>query len=162
VPSFDVASEIDFQELRNAVDQASREIITRFDFKDTESSIELSEKEIVLNSSSEERLRALAQVVEEKLVRRKVSLKVLEYGKIEEATKGRARQHVTLRHGISSDKARELNRFVKETGLKGVASQAQGDQLRVTGKKRDDLQAVIAALREHDFGIPLQFNNFRD
>jgi uncharacterized protein YajQ (UPF0234 family) len=101
-------------------------------------------------------------VLEEKLVRRKVSLKAVDYGKVEEASGGTARQVVTLNAGISSDKARELNRFIKDLGLKGVQSQAQGDQLRVTGKKRDDLQAAITALREGDFGVPLQFENFRD
>ena len=162
MPSFDVVSELDMQEVRNAVDQAQREIATRFDFKNTGSSIELTPKTIDLETESEPRLEALHQVLEEKLVRRKVSLKALEYGKIEEASKGAVRQTVTLNVGISSDKAREIGKFVKELGLKGVQHQVQGDQLRVTGKKRDDLQAAIAAMREHDFGVPLQFTNFRD
>ncbi len=102
------------------------------------------------------------QVLEEKLVRRKVSLKALSYGNVEEATKGTARQTVTLNVGISTEKAREIGKFVKGLGLKGVQHQVQGDQLRISGKKRDDLQAAIAAMREHDFGIPLQFTNFRD
>jgi uncharacterized protein YajQ (UPF0234 family) len=162
MPSFDVVSELDMQEVRNAVDQAQREIATRFDFKNTGSSIELTPKTIELETESEPRLEALHQVLEEKLVRRKVSLKALEYGKIEEASKGAVRQTVTLNVGISNDKAREIGKFVKELGLKGVQHQVQGDQLRVTGKKRDDLQAAIAAMREHDFGVPLQFTNFRD
>ena len=162
MPSFDVVSELDMQEVRNAVDQAQREIATRFDFKNTGSSIELTPKTIDLETESEPRLEALHQVLEEKLVRRKVSLKALEYGKIEEASKGAVRQTVALNVGISSDKAREIGKFVKELGLKGVQHQVQGDQLRVTGKKRDDLQAAIAAMREHDFGVPLQFTNFRD
>jgi uncharacterized protein YajQ (UPF0234 family) len=162
MPSFDVVSEVDLQEVRNAVDQANREASTRFDFKGTDSTIELGEGELVLRSSTEDRLRALLQVLEEKLVKRQVSLKALEHGKLEEAAKGSARQRIAIRAGISADKAREINRFLKELGLKGVASQTQGDQIRVSGKKRDDLQQAIAALKGHDFGIPLQFTNFRD
>ncbi|CAB4740273.1 MAG: YajQ family cyclic di-GMP-binding protein [Actinobacteria bacterium] len=162
MPTFDVVSEIDMQELRNAVDQASREITTRFDFKDTNTSIELGTDAITLASITEDRLAATRQLLEEKMVKRKVSLKVLDYGKIEEASKGTARQVVKLQAGVSSDKAKAINTHIKGLGLKGVQSQTQGDQLRVTGKKRDDLQEVIAALREHDFGIPLQFENFRD
>jgi uncharacterized protein YajQ (UPF0234 family) len=162
MPSFDVVSEVDLQEVRNAVDQANREASTRFDFKGTDSAIELGEGELVLRSSTEDRLRALLQVLEEKLVKRQVSLKALEHGKLEEAAKGSARQRIAIRAGISADKAREINRFLKELGLKGVASQTQGDQIRVSGKKRDDLQQAIAALKGHDFGIPLQFTNFRD
>lgn len=162
MPTFDVVSEVDLQEVRNAVDQARREISTRFDFKGTDSSIEMKDSSIELHSASEERLRALVQVLEEKLVRRKVSLKALAYGNVEEAAKGTARQVVTLNVGISDEKAREIGKFLKGLGLKGVQHQVQGDQLRVQGKKRDDLRAAIAAMREHDFGIALQFTNFRD
>jgi uncharacterized protein YajQ (UPF0234 family) len=162
MPSFDVVSEVDLQEVRNAVDQASREVATRYDFKGTDSSVELDDHAITLRSSSEDRLDALRTVLEEKLVRRKVSLKVLDYGKVEEASGARARQVATLRAGISSDKARELNKFIKGLGRKGVQSQTQGDQLRVTAKKRDDLQGVIADLKAGDFDLPLQFTNFRD
>jgi uncharacterized protein YajQ (UPF0234 family) len=162
MPSFDVVSEIDKQEVRNAVDQASREVANRFDFKGTNTTIDLADDAITLHSITEDRLNALRQVLEEKLVKRKVSLKALDYQKVEEASGGTARQHVNLVAGISTDKAKTLNKFIKGLGLKGVQSQVQGDQLRVTGKKRDDLQAAIAALREEDFGIPLQFNNFRD
>ena len=162
MPTFDVVSEVDAQEVRNAVDQASRELGQRYDFKGTNSSIELGTNEITLHTASEDRLTALKQLLEEKLVKRKVSLKALDYGKVEEASGSTVRQVVTLAAGISSDKARELNKFIKGLGLKGVQSQTQADQLRVSGKKRDDLQAVIAALREEDFGIPLSFNNFRD
>ncbi|SRR5579875_851997 len=162
MPTFDVVSEVDLQEVRNAVDQANREATTRFDFKGTDSSIELSGNQLTLHTSSEERLRALTQVLEEKLVKRKVSLKALEPGKVEEAAKGRVRQAISIQAGISADRARQLNRFIKDLGRKGISSQAQGDQLRVSGKKKDDLQAVIAALRAEDFGIPLQFTNFRD
>lgn len=162
MPTFDVVSEVDMQEVRNAVDQANREASTRFDFKGTDSTIELGTGELVLHSATEDRLRALHQVLEEKLVRRQVSLKALDNGKVEEAAKGAARQHIKIKAGISADKAKELNRAIKEMNLKGISSQAQGDQLRVSGKKRDDLQAVIKALKEADFGIPLQFTNFRD
>ncbi|HEX3946140.1 MAG TPA: YajQ family cyclic di-GMP-binding protein [Acidimicrobiales bacterium] len=162
MPSFDIVSEVDMQEVRTAVDQANREAATRFDFKDTESTIELSEKELVLHSSTEDRLRALHQVLDEKLVKRQVSLKALDPGKIEEASRGAARQRVTIRAGISQDHAKRLNRFVKELGLKGIGSQTQGEQVRVSAKKRDDLQAVISACKDEDFGIPLQFENFRD
>jgi uncharacterized protein YajQ (UPF0234 family) len=162
MPTFDVVSQVDMQEIRNAVDQASREISTRYDFKGTDSSIELTDKAIELHTESDQRLQALTQVLEEKLVKRKVSLKSLSYGKVEEATKGTVRQTVTLSVGINQDKAKEIGKFIKELGLKGVAHQLQGDQLRVNGKKRDDLQAAIQALREHDFGIPLQFENFRE
>ena len=162
MPSFDVVSELDMQEVRNAVDQAQRELATRFDFKDTGSSVELSGSELHLHSSTEDRLKAVVQVVEEKFVRRQVSLKALDYGKVEDAAKGTVRQTVALRAGISSDNASKINKAIKDLGLKGVASQTQGDQVRVSGKKRDDLQAVIAALKGGDFDIPLQFQNFRD
>ncbi|HTZ10333.1 MAG TPA: YajQ family cyclic di-GMP-binding protein [Acidimicrobiales bacterium] len=162
MPTFDVVSEVDMQEVRNAVDQANREAGTRFDFKGTDSAVELGEHDMVLRSSTEDRLRALHQVLEEKLVRREVSLKALDTGKVEEATKGTVRQRIAINAGISSDHAKKINKFVKDMGLKGVSSQTQGDQLRVSGKKRDDLQGVIKALKEQDFGIPLQFTNFRD
>ena len=162
MPTFDVVSEVDLQEVRNAVDQARREVATRFDFKDTSSTVDLGEGEISLHSSTEDRLRALVQVLEEKLVRRNVSLKALTYEKVEEAAKGTVRQRVLLAAGIDDARARQINRFIKDRGTKGVSSQTQGDQVRVSGKKRDDLQAVIAALKAEDFGIPLQFKNFRD
>jgi cyclic-di-GMP-binding protein len=162
MPSFDVVSEVDHQEVRNAIDQAQRELGTRYDFKGTGSSIEQSDLTLTLRSGSEDRLRAVRQVLEERLVKRGVSLKGLEFGKIEEAAGATVRQVATLTVGISSDKARELNVFIKKLGLKGIQSQTQGDQLRVSGKKRDDLQDVIAKLKEADFGIALQFNNFRD
>jgi uncharacterized protein YajQ (UPF0234 family) len=162
MPSFDVTSEVDMQELRNAVDQVSREIGQRFDFKGTNSSIVLGETEITMATASEDRLNALRIVLEEKLVKRKVSLKVLDYGKVEDAAGGTVRQVAAITAGISSDKAREINKFIKNVGVKGIQSQTQGEQVRVTGKKRDELQAIIAALKEHDFDIPLQYGNFRD
>jgi hypothetical protein len=160
--SFDVVSQVDSQEVRNAVDQTARELSTRYDFKGTDSSIELGDNSITLRSSSEDRLKAARQVLEEKLVKRKVSLKALDYANVEDAAGGTYRQVATLTAGISSEKAREINKRIKGLGLKGVQSQTQGDQVRVTGKKRDDLQAVIADLRDADLGIPLQFENFRD
>ena len=162
MPTFDVVSEVDMQEVRNAVDQATREVGTRFDFKNTDSTIELAGHELHLHSSSEDRMKALVQVIEEKFVRRQVSLKALEHGKVEPAAKGTVRQTLTVRAGIDADHARRLNKFLKDTGIKGISSQTQGEQLRVSGKKKDDLQAAIAALKGEDFGIALQFTNFRD
>lgn len=160
--SFDVVSEVDRQEVRNAVDQAQREIANRFDFKNTESSIEQNDLVLTLRTVSEDRLAALRLVLEEKLVKRGVSLKGVDFGKVEEATQNTVRQVMTIQVGIGSDKAREINKLIKEKAPKGVSSQTQGDTVRVNGKKRDDLQAVIALLKGADLGIPLQFNNFRD
>jgi len=162
MPSFDVVSEIDEQELRNAIDQAQRELAQRFDFKNTDSSIEQKELVITLRSVTEDRIRAVRQVFEEKLVKRGLSLKGIEWGKIEEASGATARQVVTMKAGISSDKAREINKLIKEKGPKGISSQTQGEQVRVTGKKRDDLQEVITLLKDSDLDLPLQFSNFRD
>ncbi|CAB4805157.1 MAG: YajQ family cyclic di-GMP-binding protein [Actinobacteria bacterium] len=162
MPSFDVVSEIDHQELRNAVDQTDRELAQRFDFKNTDSSIEQKELVITLRSVTEDRIRAVRQVFEEKLVKRGLSLKGIEWGKIEEASGATARQVVTMKAGISSDKAREINKLIKEKGPKGISSQTQGEQVRVTSKKRDDLQEVITLLKGSDLDLPLQFENFRD
>jgi uncharacterized protein YajQ (UPF0234 family) len=162
MPSFDITSEVDGQEIRNAVDQAAREVANRFDFKNTDSSVELGEETITLRSSTEDRLAALRQVLEEKFVKRGLSMKSLSYGKIEEAAGMTVRQVATLVAGINSDRAKDLNKFIKGLGVKGVQSQTQGEQVRVIAKKRDDLQSVIAACKEHDFEIPLQYGNFRD
>jgi hypothetical protein len=162
MPTFDVVSEVDGQEVRNAVDQAQREIANRFDFKNTNSSIEQNEMVITLHTLSKDRLDALRTVLEEKLVKRGVSLKGVDYGDVQDAAHSTVRQVVTIKVGISSDKAKEVNRAIKEKGPKGVSSQTQGDSIRVTAKKRDDLQAVIAMLKGEDLGIPLQFQNFRD
>ncbi|MEI2704744.1 MAG: YajQ family cyclic di-GMP-binding protein [Ilumatobacteraceae bacterium] len=162
MPSFDIVSEVDRQEVRNAIDQAQREINTRFDFKNTNSSIDHNDLVLTLRTVSEDRLAALRVVVEEKLVKRGVSLKGLDYGKVEEATQSTVRQVVTIKVGINADKAREINRMIKDKGPKGVSSQTQGDTVRVSGKKRDDLQAVMQMLKAADLEIPLQFNNFRD
>ncbi len=160
--SFDVVSEVDRQEVRNAVDQAQREIANRFDFKNTDSTIELNELTITMHTASEDRLNALRTVVEEKLVKRGVSLKGVDYGDVQEATQNTVRQVATIAVGISSDKAKTINKLIKEKGAKGVSSQTQGDTIRVTSKKRDALQDVIAMLKSEDIGIPLQFENFRN
>lgn len=162
MPSFDVVSEFNMQDVRDAVDQAAREISQRFDFKNTNSSIELGDAEVKMASVSEDRLAALRQVLEEKFAKRKVSMKVLEYGEVEQASGSTVRQSVALVSGISSEKAKELNKAIKAMGIKGVQSSTQGDQLRVSAKKRDALQEVISELKAGDFGIPLQYNNFRD
>jgi cyclic-di-GMP-binding protein len=162
VPTFDVVSEIDLQEVRNAVDQANREASTRFDFKNTNATIEFSDKELKLSASTEDRLRALYQLLEEKLVKRSVSLKSLDAGKVEEASHGSARQTVALKAGISQEVGKQINKLVKEMGVKSLSSSIQGDQVRISGKQRDDLQRAIAMLKESDISVPLQFTNFRD
>ena len=162
MPSFDVVSEVDRQELKNAVDQAQRELANRFDFKNTDSSIEQKELVLTIRTSSEDRLRALKVLLEEKFVKRQISLRGLEWGKTEQASGESVRQIVTVTVGITSDKAREINKLIKEKAPKGIASQTQGEQLRVTGKKRDDLQATMALLKNSDLGIAIQFENFRD
>lgn len=162
MPSFDVVSEIDRQELKNAVDQAQRELSNRYDFKNTNSSIELTDLLLTLRTSSEDRLKALKLLLEERLVKRNVSLKCLEWGKVEQASGDTVRQLVTIKVGINADKAKEVNHLIKLKGPKGVSSQTQSDHLRVTGKKRDDLQTTIALLKGTDLGIPLQFINFRN
>lgn len=164
MPSFDVVSEIDMQEVRNAVDQTNREVTNRYDFKDTNSTIDLNEKEktILLESASNDRLGAFRQVLEEKVIKRGISLKAIEFGDIQDAAGGRARMEVSLKAGISSDLAKKINTHIKDLKLKGIQSQTQGEQVRVTGKKRDHLQDVIAGLKEADLDLPLQFENFRD
>ena len=162
MPSFDVVSEVDRQELRNAVDQAQRELSQRFDFKGTDSSIEQNELVITIKTISEDKARAVRTLLEEKMVKRGMSLKGIDWGKFEQASGDTVRQVVTIKVGIGSDKAREINKLIKEKGPKGVSSQTQGEQIRVTGKKRDDLQAIIALLKGEDLGVPLQFENFRD
>lgn len=158
--SFDIVSEVDMAEVRNAVDQASREIVQRFDFKDTGTAVGLDSDLIELRSQTEERLKAALDVLKEKCVRRKVSLKALQESPVQPAAKGTYRQSVNVASGISDEKAREINKHIKGLGLK-VQTQVQGDQIRVTAKVRDDLQAVIKDLKEADFGIPLQFTNYR-
>jgi cyclic-di-GMP-binding protein len=158
--SFDIVSEVSMPEVGNAVDQAQREIQQRFDFKNTGTMITRDDKLIEIRSSTEDRLKAALEVLKDKAVRRDVSLKALSPGPIQPAAKGTYRQSVHVNVGITDDKAKELVKFIKGTGVK-VQAQIQGDQVRITGKKKDDLQAVIRAVREADFGIPLQFTNMR-
>jgi cyclic-di-GMP-binding protein len=162
MPTFDVVSEVDAQEVRNAVDQAQREIANRFDFKNTNSTIEQNDMVITLHTVSRDRLDALRTVLEEKLVKRGVSLRGVDYGDIQDATQNTVRQLVTIKVGISSDKAKEINKLIKEKAPKGTSSQTQGESIRVSAKKRDALQDVISMLKAEDVGIPLQFQNFRD
>lgn len=162
MPSFDIVSEIDLQEVRNAVDQANREASTRFDFKGTGATIEIGDKELTLSASTEDRLRALGELLEEKMVKRSVSLKSLDKGKIEVASHGSARQKITLKAGITQELGKKINKMVKEMGVKNLSSSIQGDQVRVTGKQRDDLQSAIAFFKDADVDAPLQFTNFRD
>ncbi|MDF1594601.1 MAG: YajQ family cyclic di-GMP-binding protein [Acidimicrobiia bacterium] len=161
MPTFDVVSEVDLQEVRNAVDQAARETATRYDFKGTATTVVLQGDEIVTESSTEDRLRAAVEVLKEKLIRRTVSLKSLGGGEPKEVGGGRYRSVFTVNQGIAQDAARELNKHVKGLKLK-VQVQIQGDRLRISGKKRDDLQEAITALKDLDYRIPLQFINFRD
>jgi cyclic-di-GMP-binding protein len=161
MPTFDVVSKVDLQEVRNAVDQANRETATRYDFKGTDTRFSLAEDSITVDSSTEDRAKAAIDVLQEKLVRRKVSLKSLSGGTLQPAGGGRTRAVFTLNTGIDADSARELAKTVRDLGLK-VQAQIQGDVIRVSGKKRDDLQTVIEALRGLDYRLPLQFINYRD
>ncbi len=160
MPSFDVVSEVDSHELSNAVDQANREVTTRFDFKGTDSKFELDGRVIKLSSGSEFQLQQMYDILCGKLVKRGIDIVALE--KSEPVVQAKtATQTITVREGIGSDDARKLVKLIKDQKMK-VQTAIQGDQLRVTGKKRDDLQAVIALLREADIGLPLQYRNFRD
>src|SRR5919197_2838293 len=158
--SFDVVSEVDQHEVKNALDQAIREIQTRFDFKGTGTGMSIDEDLIEVRSSTENRLKAAVEVLKEKFVRRSISLKALREGPVLPAAKGTVRQSLHVNRGISEDKAREITKFIKGSGIK-VQAQVQGEQVRVSSKKKDDLQAVIKALKEEDFEIPLQFTNYR-
>ena len=158
--SFDIVSDVDLMEVSNAVQQAMKEIRQRFDFKGSVSEITLEKEILTLHSDDESRLKAVIDILQGKLVKRGVSLKALEYGKIEPSAKWTVRQTVTIRKGIPSEKAKEIVKFIKGTGLRVQAS-IQEDQVRVAGKNRDDLQQVIQALRGHDFGLDLQFTNYR-
>jgi uncharacterized protein YajQ (UPF0234 family) len=158
--SFDIVSEVDPQEVRNAYDQANREIRTRFDFKNTGTSISMDADLLELRADTEDRLRAALEVLKDKLVRRQVSLKALQEGPVLPAAKGTVRQTIHINRGISDEKAREITRLIKKSGLK-VQAQIQDDQVRVSSKKKDDLQGVIQAVKDEDFDIPLQFTNYR-
>lgn len=159
--SFDIVSQVDMQEVRNAVDQASREIIGRYDFKGTDSGVRLTDEGISVESSSDHRLEAAVDVLKGKLVRRKVSLKSIAGGEPKQIGGGRYRAVFTLNEGIAQDAAKELTKTIKDSKLK-VQVAIQGDQLRVSGKKRDALQEVIALVKDLDFRLPLQFVNYRD
>lgn len=161
MPSFDVVSQVDAQEVRNAVDQSMREIVNRYDFKGTDTKITITEEGISVESASDQRVDAAVDVLKTKMVRRSVSLKSLGGGDIRPAAGGRSRAEFTLNEGISQDAARELSKHIRDMGIK-VQIQVQGDQLRVQGKKRDDLQAVIAELKGLDYRLPLQYVNLRD
>ena len=160
--SFDIVSKIEMQEVKNAIEQALKEVAQRFDFKGSKSEIKLEEKnnEILVSSDDEYKLKSLIDILQSKLVKRGISLKALTYEKIESALGGTVKQNIKLQQGIPSEKAKEVVKVIKETRLK-VQSQIQGDQVRVTGKNRDDLQAIIKLLRERDFGIDMQFENYR-
>jgi cyclic-di-GMP-binding protein len=159
--SFDVVSKVDIQEVRNAVDQATKEVNARFDLKNTHSKIEIEGDETIqLASADEYKLEAVTEILQQKLVKRGISLKSLEYGKIEPASGSSVRQKITLKQGIASEKAKEIVRVIKDSKKKAQAS-IQGDTVRISGKDRDTLQEVIALLKSHDFGIDMQFTNYR-
>lgn len=160
MPSFDVVSEVDIQEVRNAVDQASRELGTRFDFKGVDAGFELSGETIQMYAPEEFQLGQMLDILRDKFVRRNVDVRALEPGEIEASGKLK-RQAFSLKQGIDRDAAKKIVKLIKDAKLK-VQTQIQGDQVRVTGKKRDDLQQAIAALKEADLDLPLEFNNFRD
>jgi uncharacterized protein YajQ (UPF0234 family) len=158
--SFDVVSQYDEQELVNALDQTRREVSTRYDLKDTKTEITQDKKGITILTASEFTLKSVLDVLQSKMVKRGISLKVLKAGKVEQASGMMVRQHFELQQGVSQDLAREITRLIRENFPK-VRTQVQGDAVRVTGKSRDDLQAVIALLKEKDFPVPLQFVNYR-
>src|SRR6266567_1012272 len=160
--SFDIVSKVEIQEVRNAIDQALKEIRQRFDLKDSHTEINLVEgdKEIQLASAGEYKLEAVKEILGQKLVKRGVSLKNLTYGKIEPASGQSVRQKITLQQGIPGEKAKEIVRIVKDSKKKVQAS-IQGDTVRITGKDRDTLQEIMAVLKNHDFGIDMQFTNYR-
>jgi hypothetical protein len=160
--SFDVVSKIELPEVSNAVQQATKELITRYDLKDSKSSIELNEKEnkIVLASQDEYKLKAVTELLESKLIRRKVPLKGLNYGTVQPAAGSTVRQEISLQQGIPTEKAREIVKKVKDSKLK-VQAAIQGDFVRISGRDRDTLQSAIKLLRESDFGIDMQFTNYR-
>ena len=160
MPSFDVVSEIDHHELKNALDQANREIGTRYDFKGSGAGIEQSGNDLTLEAEAEFQLKQMIPILKEKMSKRGIDVDCLEFGDVVEMNK-RARQPVKVREGLDKDLARKMVKLIKDSKLK-VQAAIQGEQLRVTGKKRDDLQQVMQTLREAGLGIPVQFNNFRD
>ena len=158
--SFDIVSDFDMQELRNAVDQADRELQNRYDLKDTKTEMSLTDSEITINTASEYSLSAVRDILESKLVRRGLSLKILDYGEEQTASGGRVRQVITLRRGIPDDLAKKLTKRIRDE-FKKVTPQIQGNAIRVQGKNRDDLQAVIQSLKAESLPVALQFTNYR-
>src|SRR6188508_24723 len=158
--SFDVVSKFDQQELKNALDQARREIQQRYDLKDTGTEITATESEITVNTDSEYSLQAVRDAIESKMVKRSLSLKILDYGKEEQASGGRVRQVITLKQGIPEDLAKQIAKRIRDD-FKKVTPQIQGDAVRVQAKNKDDLQAVIQALKAEDYPVALQFTNYR-
>ena len=158
--SFDIVSKTDLQEVTNAIQQAQKELAQRFDFKGSKSSIELSAEELVLVSDDESKLLSVKDIVESKLVKRKVSLKALDYGKIEPAASGTVRQKAKIVQGIEIEKAKAIVKTIKDAKLKVQAS-IQADQVRVVGRSKDDLQRAMSLVKESEYGIPLQFTNYR-
>lgn len=158
--SFDIVSKVDMQELSNAITQAEREIETRFDFKGSKSSIALEKDELVVGSDDEYKLKSVIDILQSKMIKRGVPIKNMDFGKIEGASGGTVKQRIKLRQGIEQDVSKKINTLIRDSKIK-VKSQIQGDQIRVTGKSRDDLQAVIALLRGADLPVELQFTNYR-
>ena len=158
--SFDIVSKTEMQEVANAVQQAQKELAQRFDFKGSKSSIELTGEEIVLISDDEGKLRSVKDILESKLVKRHVALKAVDYQKLEDAQMGTVRQRAKIVQGIESEKAKAIVKAIKDAKVKVQAS-IQSDQVRVVGRSKDDLQKAIAVVKENDFGIPLQFTNYR-
>lgn len=158
--SFDIVSKYDAQELKNAFDQAEREIRTRYDLKDTKTELSLSDSDVTINTASEYTLSAVRDILESKLISRKLSLKILEYQKEEEASGGRIRQVATLKQGIPEEIAKRISKSIRDD-FKKVTPQIQGDSLRVQAKSRDDLQAVMAMLKSAEYPVALQFVNYR-
>jgi hypothetical protein len=158
--SFDVVSTIDMQEVNNAVTQAEKEIETRFDFKGSKSSISMEKNELVVVSDDEYKLKSVIDILHSKMVKRGVSLKHLQYGKVEPAASGTVRQRIALKQGIDPENAKKINALIRDSKLK-VKSQIQGDQIRVSGKSKDDLQKVIQLLKQADLPLELQFVNYR-
>ena len=158
--SFDIVSQIDLAEVKNALDQTMKEVRQRFDFKGSHAEVRLEENELVLTAEDETKLRNMNDILQQKMVRRSVPLKARSYGRVEPAAGGTVCQHVSIQQGIPSDKAKEVVKFIKDSKLK-VQAAIQGDTVRVTGRDRDTLQDVIAHLKSKDFGINMQFSNYR-
>ncbi|MEK8130159.1 YajQ family cyclic di-GMP-binding protein [Paenibacillus filicis] len=158
--SFDIVSKLDMQEMNNAINQAEKEIATRFDFKNSKSSIALEKEELVVISDDDFKLQNVLDILQSKMAKRGISLKNLEYGKVESAAGTTVRQRIKVKQGVDQDIAKKINIMIRDSKLK-VKSQIQGDQIRVTGKNKDDLQQIIQLLRKADLPLDLQFINFR-